>query len=266
MKNEYPKNYEKEHVKNYIKTVNWDKRLDREIPFLTDIFQKHNCKNICDLGCGPGKHALRMAKTFNVTGIDIDDNMIAYANEQLQNQNIPNLSFMQGNFIEHSANIEQFKENFDGLYSLGNALMIIWTNSEPRTVVEILKHLSYYIKSGGSLFFQILNSDNPRHGHVVSKISQNEQGENSIQVKHFIPVDNKLYTTFSTLKWKSNEQDIKVADTRKGWLKLVPLEDLKRYLEEAGFENMTFYEDYSGKPLKKESDSLLCFAKKKSNF
>lgn len=263
MSNEYPKNYDNQQVKNYVRSVNWDKRLEKEIPFLTNLFKKENCKNICDLGCGPGKHALRMAESFNVTGIDIDDHMIAYASEQSKAQNIHNLSFMQGNFIEHSGNLEQFKETFDALYTLGNALMIIWTNSEPMTVVEILKHLSYYIKSGGALFFQILNSENPRDGHVVSKISTNEQGENSILLKHFIPVDNKLYTTFSTLKWKNNDSDIKVTGTRKGWLKLVPLQDLKNYLEEAGFENMSFYEDYSGNPLKKESDSLLCFAHKK---
>ncbi len=262
MSNEYPRRYDNEQVKNYVKSVDWTNRLDREIPFLTELFQKHDCKDICDLGCGPGIHAIRLVKTFKVTGIDIDDHMIAYASEIAKIQKLDNLSFIQGNFLEYSANLEQFKERFDALYSLGNALMIIWTNNDPMSVVEIFKHLAYYIKSGGRLFFQILNSDSPRQGHIVSKITQNENGENQIQVKHFMPIANKLYTTFSTLKWKTNSTDMKIADTRKGWLKLVPLKELKQYLDEAGFSNSTFYEDYNGKPFQKESDSLLCFAQK----
>ncbi len=265
MSNEYPKRYDNEQVKNYVKSVNWNKRLDKEIPFLTKLFNKQGYKKICDFACGPGMHASRLAKTqsFTVTGLDIDENMIAYAKELSKLQALDNLSFQRGNFLAEPQLIEQYKEKFDVLYSLGNALMIIWTNSE-EPVLEILKRVANFIKPGGGLFFQILNSDAPRSGHVVSKISQNEEGENQILVKHFLPVEEKLFTTFSTLKWKVNESDIHVADTRKGFLKLVPLEKLKLYLDEAGFTDYVFFENYDGDPLQEEkSDSLLCFAHKK---
>lgn len=263
MSNEYPKRYDNDQVKNYVKSVNWNKRLDKEIPFLTKFFKDLGYKEICDFGCGPGMHASRLAKekTFKVTGLDIDENMIAYASELAKLQNLPNLSFQRGNFLEHPD--QQFKEKFDVIYTLGNALMIIWTNSDPTSVVEILKSLSYYIKSGGGLFFQVLNSDAPRSGHVVSNISQNEEGENQILVKHFLPVGEKLYTTFSTMKWKGDDTMIKVVDNRKGFLKLVPLDKMKSFLEEAGFKNFQFFENYDGDPLRQnESDSLMCFAQK----
>lgn len=264
MSKESPTRYDNDQVKNYVKSVNWNKRLDREIPFLTKLFNDHEYKEICDFGCGPGMHANRLAKekSFKVTGLDIDEHMIAYATELAKLQNLANLAFQQGNFFEYPA--EQFKEKFDVLYTLGNALMIIWTNSEPTTVGEILKSLAYYIKSGGGLFFQILNSDAPRSGYVVSNISQNEVGENQIFVKHFLPVGEKLFTTFSTMKWKSDDTAMQVVDNRKGFLKLVPLKKLKSFLEEAGFMNFQFFENYNGDPLRQnESDSLMCFAQKK---
>ena len=62
MSNEYPSSYEAEQVKNYVKSVNWNKRLDKEIPFIADLFKKNGFQEICDLGCGPGMHAVRLAK------------------------------------------------------------------------------------------------------------------------------------------------------------------------------------------------------------
>ena len=265
MTNEYPKRFNADQVKNYVKSVDWVKRLDREIPFLNDLFSKHNYKEICDFGCGPGMHANRLAKNkkFTVTGVDIDEQMIAYASLQSQVTQQSNLSFIQGNFLEPTSAMNDLQDKFDVLYTLGNALMIIWTNAEPIAVVTILKKLGTFIKSGGGLFFQILNSDNPRNGFVVSKISQNESGENQILVKHFLPVENKLYTDFTNIKWQNNNSAITVSDSRKGYLKLVPLDQLKKYLEEAGFSNPVFYENYNGDLLKQDSDALMCFAIKK---
>ena len=263
MSSSYSHRYNEERVKNYVKSVNWSKRLDKEMPFLVDHFKSHNFTEILDFGCGPGIHATHMAKThenFRITGFDIDENMLAYANEQLKSENLPNLTFVQGDFLIDS--LEPMKEKVDVLYTLGNALMILWSNTDTN-LIEIFKKLSYFIKPGGGLFFQILNSDNPRDGHIVSRITKDADGLNQIFIKHFMALENNLYSTFSTLKWGEDESDIKVTESRKGCLKLVPLEQLKSYMQEAGFKDFIFYEDYDGKPLQADSDALMCFATKK---
>ena len=266
LSNDYPSSYETQQVRNYVKSVNWQKRLNKEIPFLSKLFLSHDYSTICDLGCGPGMHAIHLAKaqkTFRVTGLDIDQNMITYANESAKEEKLLNLSFIRGNFLQTNS-LEQLKEFFDVLYTLGNALMIIWTNNENFSVTDIFRALAYFIKPGGGLFFQILNSDAPRKGHIVSKISTNEQGENQILVKHFLAVDNKLFTTFSTMNWKKDENEIKISESRGGYLKLVSLEDLKTSMNEAGFADFEFFENYDGEPLNPTfSDSLMCFARKK---
>jgi SAM-dependent methyltransferase len=263
--NDYPKLYEKEQVINYVKSVNWNKRLENEIPFITNLFRSNNYKNICDLGCGPGFHAIQLAKMnsdFHLTGFDIDGEMISFANQTKQLENLKNITFIQGNFLNLNREQESLQGSFDAIYTLGNALMIIWSTNEEFSAFEIFIHLSALLKSGGGLFFQILNSDAPRNGHVVSNISQNEDGENQILVKHFLAVEDKLYTTFSTIRFNSGEKVVKVSDSRKGFLKLIPLAKLKNQMEEAGFKDFYFYENYSGSSLSENSDSLLCFAKK----
>lgn len=258
--------YDVERVKNYVMSVNWSKRLDKEIPFLTNLFNNHNFTEILDFGCGPGIHATYIAKMyekFHITGFDIDENMLAYAKEHSISEKLPNLSFLQGNFLgSDSDSLDPLKEKFDVVYSLGNALMIIWSNND-LPIVEIFKKLSYFIKPRGGLFFQILNSDHPRNGFIVSKISKTENGENQIQVKHFKPVEEKLLTSFSIFKWQSDGSEMKISDASDGFLKLVPLEELKKDMEKAGFSNFTFYENYDGKPLQSDSDALMCFAIKK---
>lgn len=263
--NDYPRSFEAQQVRNYVKSVNWTPRLNREIPFLVKIFKDHNFTEICDLGCGPGMHAQKISSiesSMQVTGLDIDHNMISFALEITKVQNAKNLNFVEGNFLQPDT-LPDLKEKFDVIYTLGNALMIIWSNNETTSLTTIFKALSNFIKPGGGLFFQILNSDAPRKGHVVSKISQNESGENQVLLKHFLAVDDKLYTTFSSMNWQSNDSDIRITDTRSGYLKLVPLEKLKASMEEAGFKKMQFFENYNGAELKpNSSDSLLCFALK----
>lgn len=267
MANNQSTNYNVEQVKNYVKSVNWDKRLKKELLFLSELFFKHKYSDICDFGCGPGIHALEFAKTqpnFQITGLDIDQNMIDYAIQNAKNANLENLQFVQGNFLNLSKSLVSFKEKFDVLYSLGNAIMILWSNNEDLSIPEIFKKLSYFIKPGGGLFFQILNSDSPRDGHVVSKIMTNETGDSQMLIKHFLAVENKLLTTFSTITWNPTDPtSVKITGSRKGRLKLVPLNHLQESMEEAGFSNFTFYENYDSNPLQpNKSDSLMCFAMK----
>ena len=153
MSNEYPKRYDNEQVKNYVKSVNWSKRLDKEIPFLAKLFTDHNYKDICDFGCGPGMHATRLAKmgSFNVTGLDIDEHMISYASQTSKDQKLDNLSFFQGNFLDHPEQFKQFRNRFDAMYTLENIDNRSWLTIGPNNHKRISKSI-HGIKSILKLF------------------------------------------------------------------------------------------------------------------
>lgn len=257
--------YSKEQVQSYVNSISWEKRLKREIPFLGDLFRKHGYKNILDLGCGPGKHAIELARnnsSFKVTGIDIDEQMIAYAKSTSKESGV------EFECIDIFKKPPENESKFDAVYTLGNALMIIWTSfltdEKENGLLEVFQALSHLLKPNGGLFFQILNSDNPRDGHVISKITTVDGNKKHMLVKHFIPIESesRLYTTFSTLEW-TNETEPQIKSTRKSFLHLIPLDSLKTILQKAGFSTFEFFENYAGEPFKKgSSDSLMCFAKK----
>ncbi|OLS22721.1 MAG: Glycine/sarcosine N-methyltransferase [Candidatus Heimdallarchaeota archaeon LC_3] len=249
-----------EKVKNYVATIQWEKRLKKEVPFLTKLFQKHNYTKILDLGSGPGFHAKELAKNgFIVKGLDINENMIQYAKENYTDPNL-SISFETGDFLNDD---NALSGKWDAIFSLGNAIMIIWSQENVDTQ-EMFNRLGKAITNNGAIFFQILNSDNPRKGYVVSKIAKSQdKNTNQILIKHFIPVGNKLYTNFMTLKWKDSDQEVTKEENEPGFLKLIPLEELKGYLSKAGFNKFEFFDNYDGTLLDtKTSDSLLCFAQK----
>ena len=267
-KNDYVKKFDIEQVKGYVNSINWDKRLKKEIPFLTNLFKKHDFHYILDLGCGPGKHAIELSKEFKVTGIDIDEMMIKYADMISKEKGIDQVEFKTVNVFENPPDL---KSKFDALYTLGNALMIIWTSfhvdQKEERIFNVFKSLHSVLKPKGGLFFQILNSDTPRDGHIISKITELSNGQKQMLIKHFIPVksESKLYTTFTTIHWDDNTQP-EIKSSRKGFLYLIPLDKLKNILEEVGFTDFEFFEDYSGKIFKKNSsDSLIVFCRKKEN-
>jgi SAM-dependent methyltransferase len=249
-----------DQVKNYVASIQWDKRLKREIPFLEKLFKTHNYKRIIDLGSGPGFHAKELAKRdLVVKGIDISEGMILYANEFVIDPNLK-LSFEIGNFLD---NENVLSGDWDVIYSLGNAVMIIWSQ-ESVDIQEMFNKVSKGLAKNGAFFFQILNSDNPRKGYVVSNIAKSKEfNANQVLIKHFRPTKDILYTHFMTIKWNEGENEISKEENEPGQLKLVSLEKLKNYLNKAGFKKLEFYENYNGNPLNKEtSDSLLCFAQK----
>lgn len=249
----------KMRAENYVNSVQWHKRLEREIPFLKDLFTKHSYQKLLDLGCGPGFHPQKLADLgFEVVGLDLSEPMINYALEHHTKA-----SFRRGNFLDDPSLLEG---EFDMIYSLGNALMIIWSHlGDNQTIQDMFDILGNAIRPGGGLFFQVLNSDNPRSGYVVSKITKTEDSPtpNSILVKHFLPLEGKLHTHFITLRWPDGGTEVVEEPNDQGHLMLLPLTKLQTILAKAGFGDHTFYENYSGDPLDPEtSDSLLCFARK----
>lgn len=73
-----------------ILSMSWVEQTAAEIAFLTGILQFSGGETILDLACGPGRHALDLARRgFTVTGVDITPAYIDYANEIAQKEGLP---------------------------------------------------------------------------------------------------------------------------------------------------------------------------------
>ena len=256
-----------QNIEIYLKIIDWDKRLQREIPVLQEIINSISSKNpkktlkILDIGCGPGIHLLELAKNYpdcNFFGIDHDFNMIQYAIEESKPE-AHHLQYISGDVLSDS-----FLENnnFDFIFSLGNSLTLIWGKS---SIESLLRKISENLNKNGALFFQILNGDNPRKGYKKSKIIQISNNKEVFTMKRFEPdlEQNILKVEFISFIKKLEDKNYEHQVKSSVW-QLISTKDLEKILQKNEFSDIIFWENYSKAPLQpKTSDSLLCVAKKK---
>lgn len=74
--------------------------IQLESDFIISITKMNSKKSVLDLGCGPGLYVEKFAKTgAKVTGIDISNHSIQYAQENIQ-PNYNNTSFQKMNYLD----------------------------------------------------------------------------------------------------------------------------------------------------------------------
>ncbi|QEE16087.2 class I SAM-dependent methyltransferase [Promethearchaeum syntrophicum] len=255
-----------QNIEIYLKIIDWDKRLRREMPVLKEIINSIHHKNnkkplrILDIGCGPGIHLLELAKKYpdyNFYGIDRDLNMIEYAISESKAE-ARHLKYISGDVLSDSFLINN---KFDFIFSLGNSLSLIWGES---SIENLLGRISESLNKDGMLFFQILNSDNPRKGYKKSNIIQISDDQEVFTMKRFEPdfSQNILKVEFISFIKKKGDENYEHQVKSSVW-KLISMKDLEKILKKIGFSDIRFWENYLKAPLKlKTSDSLICKAKK----
>ncbi|MHA1511369.1 MAG: class I SAM-dependent methyltransferase [Promethearchaeota archaeon] len=255
-----------QNIEIYLKIIDWDKRLQREIPVLKEIINSITSNKskkplkILDIGCGPGIHLLELAKSYpdhNFYGIDYDFEMIQYATKESKPE-AHHLQYISGDFLSDSFLINN---NFDFIFSLGNSLTLIWGIS---SIENLFRKISENLNENGVLFFQILNGDNPRKGYKKSKIIQISDGKEVFTMKRFEPdlSQNILKVEFISFIKKLEDKNYEHQVKSSVW-QLISTKELEKILQKSGFSDIIFWENYSKSPLQpKLSDSLLCVAKK----
>lgn len=93
----------------------------KDCDFLEDVFTTfgHQVRDILDIACGTGRHALEMARRgYAVTGIDISENMLNLARKKALDQNL------HVNFVREDMRELDFSEGFDAAYMLFTAIIV----------------------------------------------------------------------------------------------------------------------------------------------
>ena len=250
-------------IETYLTAIEWDKRFAKEIPVLKDIIDSIDIKDglkILDVGCGPGKHLYELSQLFpnhKFFGTDISSEMISYAKHQADSQNL-SINYMEGDLSTDSSLL---RDKYDFIFSTGNSLALIWVQSSPKTVLDML---SDKVTDGGCLFFQILNNDKPRQGYMTSKVIQKLDKSETFTLKRFEPDFSKQVMKIefvSLTKTTSGNKFIPEMTTNS--FPLIPSSEIRSILILNEFSDIKFWENYSLKTFNPiESDSLLCLARK----
>lgn len=141
-------------AKRYDNLIDWETRLDNEIPELTALFKKDNTKKILDVASSTGEHSIALAKKgFELFGIESSGLMDKIARRKLNKlpENLKkSIHFGQGKYTKLLNNL---KIEIDSAILLGNTLPHILYEDK-----DILEKISSVLrKKDAIMVFQIVN-------------------------------------------------------------------------------------------------------------
>lgn len=143
-------------ARHYDDFVDWQSRLKFEIPALVKVLRKYQAKNVLDIGCGTGEHAIALGKKgFEATGIEKSNTMYQIAKKKwrkLNQQTKKKVRFIQGDYLQIIKKIKK-NQQLDAVIMMGNALA-----HNPTTYQKLLETISKNLEPKNSVFIcQILN-------------------------------------------------------------------------------------------------------------
>ncbi len=127
-------------AKDYLEDHKHDTWGKKSIEFFLSTLPKGG--KVLDAGCGPGLHSQFMIERgFNVTGIDLSEEMIALAKSIAPD----------GHFkVQDMRDIQNVDRDFDGIHARASLLHLRKDEARP-CIEELAKHL----KSGGVLYVDV---------------------------------------------------------------------------------------------------------------
>jgi len=237
-----------------------DKDYNKEAAYIKRMINKFNpeCKNILNLGCGTGKHDFIFAdKGFDVTGIDLSEEMVQYANDSLlKRQSAGKLKFLQGDIREISLN-----RKFDAVIALFHVMSYQNSNDDVlKTLINARKHL----KKNGVLMFDFwygpgVLTDRPERR--IKNFSEREVSVRRYAVpririnENIVDVNYKIIVTT-----KNRKQSVTINEIHSMRYFFIP--EISMFLKSAGMKLEICREWLTGKELSDRSWSAFAVAKK----
>jgi len=151
---------------NYDRFVNWQSRLEVEMPFIERELKKVNARRVLDAACGTGKHAIALAQRgYDVAGADLSAGMVARAGVNASLAGVEIL-FTTAGFSElaktfavdnsQNSKLTGTTDGFDALLCLGNSLPHVLTSTD---LDLALLNFSACLRPGGLVLIQNRNFD-----------------------------------------------------------------------------------------------------------
>lgn len=233
------------------------KDTDGRNEFLNKTFKKYNINSVFDLTCGTGAQAIYLLENgYSVKASDYSKGMIDIANQKLRKKK------HHHKFIKADMRTVYLGEA-DAVISMFNAIGHLSKNqfrSALRNVKRNLKPNGYYI-------FDIYNSISmdkylPKHKHIDVVFSK----DNLFIVRYCKNILNKKTGILTTKHiWHIQNYMKPYKELKNIWdLQLYTYSELKKLLEEEGFEILELYGDcYFSEYHDKESEAIYLVTRKK---
>ncbi len=181
---------------------------DQDCAFLKQAFQSYhgNVREVLDLACGTGRHALILAKEgYDVIGIDISEGMLTVAAEKAA------ASGASVGWVQGDAREMEFSARFDAAYILFNT-MICWTTNEE--LIRFLGCVHKALRPGGIFVIEVPNSwSSLAKGEFKNSTSRWESGVEADGTKRVrdttltvSSVNNLYYLECHERRWRDGQE------------------------------------------------------------
>ncbi len=224
----------------YDQSIDWEQRLQRELPFINSLIKDQTKARILDLACGSGRHAVALAQRgYDVIGLDISSEMIAAATRHAEKNKV-RVQF-------HTADMQNAKTTvtspFDLILCLGNSLALLPSIDALRKALQGVKSL---LSKDGIFVSQTLNFEEIRTTHFrffPLKAGVTTAGNEVIFARFFEGLSNKITTTMVFSAFVKTETGWKTKTREQPVLQLSQAH-LNQLLRAVGFKRLQYYADY----------------------
>lgn len=227
-------------------------RFKREPPFLQQIFKSHGTvKHILDVGCGTGSHLNTLTEMgFTGLGIDLNENMIAFAQEKY-----PHLHFEVQDMKQLS-----FSNQFDAIICLCTTFCYNTSNEE---VVAALKSFHKALKKDGLLIIETFNPivflEKKKFESTIEKTRNYEKfGLRSVSEQWVDETKQQLIERRTVYKLENNKEVNSDLTT----YRLFFPQEMRYFLESNGFKFQDFYGNYDMEDKQVDKFRLITVSKK----
>lgn len=128
------------------------KNTPAEADFLIEVCALSPGARVLDIGCGPGRHALELARRgFFVTGVDFTERFLAFARAQAERENLSE----RAEFVLADARDFVRPRAFDAAVCLCEGAFALLQSDEDN--VRVLRHIAASLRAGAPFLLTTLN-------------------------------------------------------------------------------------------------------------
>lgn len=256
----WQKIFSHDYIKTYIDTTP-EKITNKQVSFLIDKLKPVSKKKILDLGCGYGRHTLKMAKLgCSITGLDYSKVFLDIAKKQAKAEGI------KANFVLGDMKKLTFKNKFDAVICMFTSFGYFYEQTDHEAVIQ---GVAKALKTKG-VFLLDLNNPAYRLAEIIKNSEPGRKKEILISKKIF-KLSNGLKVAMTqefnliTMRWKLIRK-WKEAGKQKEYFSdiyLFTFPEIKYLLERNGFKVEKTWGNFDSSPFNLQSRRLIILAIKK---
>lgn len=237
-----------------IQNQSWVEDTKRQVDFLVQKLSLQGGEKILDLACGFGRHALELARRgFDVTGVDITPEYIAYAGKQAQ------MEGLNARFLCSDIRDVRFAGEFDVVLNMADgAVGYLENDAENLKIFEII---SRALKPGGKHCMDIMNGD---YAETHFPCQLWDAGASCLTLSRFEWDSKTKILLYGQVDFCYGQILPKPEIAEGNPIRLYTLDEIKGIFAPLGMRVTDSFADFSGKPSSDNDIQLIVCSEKRS--